>query len=157
MKLITLISTALLLPTGLMLSVSAQAHIGGHKLDEAQCSAVWAKASPGGKAEAISVDQAQPYVVNVGALDEDGDGSVTLEDFKLACADGLMSDQAVTESEECSDVHFTQMNNMIAMMTDATKKKVAMTHLELSKAAMKKGDAVECMIEMIEAHKAMGL
>jgi len=62
-----------------------------------------------------------------------------------------MSDQAV------SDVHFTQMNDMIAMMTDATKKKVAMTHLELSKAAMKKGDAVECMIEMIEAHKAMGL
>jgi hypothetical protein len=49
------------------------------------------------------------------------------------------------------------MNDMIAMMTDATKKKVAMTHLELSKAAMKKGDAVECMIEMIEAHKAMGL
>ena len=62
-----------------------------------------------------------------------------------------MSDQAV------SDVHFTQMNNMIAMMTDATKKKVAMTHLELSNAAMKKGDAVECMTEMIEAHKAMGL
>ena len=46
---------------------------------------------------------------------------------------------------------------MIAMMTDATKKKVAMTHLELSNAAMKKGDAVECMTEMIEAHKAMGL
>ena len=109
MKLITLISAALLLPAGLMLSVSAQAHIGGHKLDEAQCSAVWAKASPGGKAEAISVDQAQRYVVNVGALDEDGDGSVTFEDFKLACADGLMSDQAVTESEECSDVHFTQI------------------------------------------------
>jgi phosphoribosyl 1,2-cyclic phosphodiesterase len=68
-----------------------------------------------------------------------------------------MSDQAVTESEECSDVHFTQMNDMIAMMADATKKKVAMTHLELSNAAMKKGDAVECMTEMIEAHKAMGL
>jgi hypothetical protein len=68
MKLITLISNTLLLPAGLMLSVSAQAHSGGHKLNEAQCSAVWAKASSGGKAEAISVDQAQPYAVNVGAL-----------------------------------------------------------------------------------------
>ena len=57
MKLITVISTTLLLPAGLMLSVSAQAHTGGHKLNEAQCSAVWAKASSGGKAEAISVDQ----------------------------------------------------------------------------------------------------
>ena len=32
-----------------------------------------------------------------------------------------------------------------------------MTHLELSKAAMKKGDTAQCMKEMIEAHKAMGL
>jgi len=91
-----------------------------------------------------------------GALDEDGDGIVTFEDFKLACADGLMTDQAVTDSEECTDTHFAQMTDMIAMMTDAAERNEAMTHLELAEAAIKKGDVVHCMKEMAEAHKAMG-
>jgi hypothetical protein len=154
MDLIKLVSTPLLL-AGLVLSVSVDAHVGGHKISEAECAVAWAMASGG--AEAIGVDQAQAYVVNVGLLDEDGDGSVTYEDFKQACADGLMTDQAVTDSEECTDTHFTQMQDMIAMMTDATKKNEAMAHLELSKAAMKKGDTAECIKHMLEAHKDMGM
>jgi len=46
---------------------------------------------------------------------------------------------------------------MIAKMTDATKQKEATTALDMSKAAMKKGDKAECMKHMDEAHKAMGL
>jgi hypothetical protein len=50
-----------------------------------------------------------------------------------------------------------QMDDMIAKMTDATKKKEATTALDMSKAAMKKGDKAGCMKHMNEAHKAMGL
>ncbi len=57
----------------------------------------------------------------------------------------------------CNDAHMKQMDEMIAKMTDATKKKEATTHLDMSKAAMKKGDTAECMKHMEEAHKAMGM
>jgi hypothetical protein len=46
-----------------MLSVRVEAHVGGHKISETECAVAWAMASGG--AEAISVDQAQAYVVNV--------------------------------------------------------------------------------------------
>jgi len=57
----------------------------------------------------------------------------------------------------CNEAHMKQMDEMLAKMTDATKKKEAMTALDMSKAAMKKGDKAECMKHMDEAHKAMGL
>ena len=57
----------------------------------------------------------------------------------------------------CNDAHMKQMDDMIAKMTDATKKKEATTALDMSKAAMKKGDTAECMKHMEEAHKAMGM
>ena len=57
----------------------------------------------------------------------------------------------------CNEAHMKQMDDMIAKMTDATKKKEAMTALDMSKAAMKKGDTATCMKHMDEAHKAMGL
>jgi hypothetical protein len=57
----------------------------------------------------------------------------------------------------CNDAHMKQMDDMIAKMTDAAKQKEATTHLDMSKAAMKKGDTAECMKHMEEAHKAMGL
>ena len=50
-----------------------------------------------------------------------------------------------------------QMDDMIAKMTDAAKKTEATTYLDMSKAAMKKGDTAECMKHMEEAHKAMGM
>jgi hypothetical protein len=54
----------------------------------------------------------------------------------------------------CDDAHMKQMDDMIAKMTDAAKKKEATTALDLSKAAMKKGDTAGCMKHMEEAHKA---
>jgi hypothetical protein len=57
----------------------------------------------------------------------------------------------------CTDAHMKQMDDMIAKMNDAAKKKEATTALDMSKAAMKKGDKAGCMQHMNEAHKAMGL
>ena len=57
----------------------------------------------------------------------------------------------------CNDAHMKQMDEMIAKMTDAFKKKEATMHLDMSKAEMKKGNTAECMKHMDEAHKAMGL
>jgi hypothetical protein len=59
-------------------------------------------------------------------------------------------------SKECTDEHMKQMDDMIAKMTNAAKKE-ATSHLDMSKAAMKKGDTAGCMKHMEEAHKAMGL
>ena len=56
----------------------------------------------------------------------------------------------------CNDAHM-KMDGMIAKMKDATKQKEAAAHLDMSKAAMKKGDTAECMKHMEEAHKAMGM
>jgi hypothetical protein len=64
---------------------------------------------------------------------------------------------AYAAQDLCNDAHMKQMDNMIAKMTDATKQKEAATHLDMSKAAMKKGDTAECMKHMEETHKAMGL
>ncbi len=57
----------------------------------------------------------------------------------------------------CNDAHMKQMDDMIAKMTDAAKKKEATMHLDMSKAEMKKGDMAACMKHMNEAHKAMGM
>jgi hypothetical protein len=57
----------------------------------------------------------------------------------------------------CNDAHMKQMDDMIAKMTDAAMQKQAMAALDMSKAAMKKGDTAECMKHMEEAHKAMGM
>ena len=57
----------------------------------------------------------------------------------------------------CNDAHMKQMDDMIAKMTDAAKKKEATAALDMSKAAMKMGDKAECMKHMNDAHKAMGL
>jgi hypothetical protein len=60
-------------------------------------------------------------------------------------------------SKECTDEHMTQMDEMVAKMTDAAKQKEAKAALDKSKAGMKAGNDAECMKYMNEAHKAMGL
>jgi hypothetical protein len=155
MKSTILATTALWFGAGLMLSAGAQAHIGGHALDESQCRAAWAMASPNGAA--IGQNEAELYVVNFIYVDDDGDGQLSPEEFKAACANGLMSDAAVTMSEECTDAHIVQMNDMIDMIPDAAKKSDAMAQLEMSKAALKNGDITECAKHMVEAHKDMGM
>ena len=64
---------------------------------------------------------------------------------------------AQDNKEWCTDAHMKQMDEMIAKMTDAAKQKEAMTHLDMSKAEMKKGDMDACMKHMNEAHQAMGM
>jgi hypothetical protein len=64
---------------------------------------------------------------------------------------------AYAAQDLCNEAHMKQMDDMIAKMTDATKKKEATTALDMSKAAMKKGDTAGCMKHMDEAHKAMGM
>jgi hypothetical protein len=77
----------------------------------------------------------------------------------LAAVFALMVFLAACASAQdlCTDAHMKQMDHMIAKMTDAAKKKEATTALDMSKAAMKKGDKAGCMQHMNEAHKAMGL
>ena len=54
----------------------------------------------------------------------------------------------------CNDAHMKQMDDMIAKMTDTAKMKEATTALDMSKAAMKKGDTTGCMKHMEEVHTA---
>jgi hypothetical protein len=69
----------------------------------------------------------------------------------------LMAFSPAYAQDLCNDGHMKQMDAMIAKMTDSTKKAEATAALDMSKAAMKKGDTAECMKHMQEAHKAMGL
>ena len=69
----------------------------------------------------------------------------------------VMSLSPAYAAGECTEAHMRQMDGMIAKMTDATKKKEATTHLDMSKAEMRKGDEAGCMKHMNEAHKAMGM
>lgn len=64
---------------------------------------------------------------------------------------------AYAGTDQCTDAHMKQMDQMIAEMTDEAKKKEATMHLDMSKAAMKAGDMDGCMKHMDEAHEAMGL
>ena len=52
----------------------------------------------------------------------------------------VMSLSPAYAAGEWTEAHMRQMDGMIAKMTDAAKKKEAMMHLDMSKAAMKKGD-----------------
>jgi hypothetical protein len=74
-----------------------------------------------------------------------------------ACLATVVLWSAYAAQDLCTDAHMKQMDDMIAKMTDATKKKEATAALDMSKAAMKKGDTAGCMKHMDEAHKAMGM
>jgi hypothetical protein len=80
--------TVLFLSVEFILVGNAQAHIQGYKLDDAKCNAAWAAAGP--KDNTISYGQAASYVVDANIVDMEGDGSISFEEFKTACADGLM-------------------------------------------------------------------
>lgn len=74
-----------------------------------------------------------------------------------ACLAMLALSPAYAAKDLCTDAHMQQMDDMIAKMTDAEKKKEATTALDQSKAAMKEGNTEECMKHMEHAHHAMGL
>ena len=75
----------------------------------------------------------------------------------IAFLAGMALSPAYAAQDVCNDAHMKKMDDMIAKMTDAGKKKEATAVLDMSKAAMKKGDTAGCMKHMEEAHKAMGL
>ena len=77
--------------------------------------------------------------------------------FAMAFLAALALTPAYAAEDLCTDAHMKQMDEMVAKMTDAAKKKEAMMHLDMSKAEMKKGDKAACMKHMEEAHKAMGM
>ena len=74
-----------------------------------------------------------------------------------ACLALLAVSTAHAGQHLCTDAHMTQMDNMIAKMSDADKQKEATAALDQSKAAMKAGNNAECMKYLMDAHKAMGL
>ena len=77
--------------------------------------------------------------------------------FVAAVLTTMAFSPAFAAQDLCNDAHMKQMDDMIAKMTDAAKKKEATMHLDMSKAEMKKGNTAGCMEHMNEAHKAMGM
>ena len=55
-------------------------------LDDAQCQSVWKLASPNG--EALSGEQAVPYIVNFQMVDTDKDAKISAAEFKAGCGKG---------------------------------------------------------------------
>jgi hypothetical protein len=101
MKWSALASRVVFLGGALLLITSAEAHLHGHSLDDAQCSAAWAKASPDGKP--VSSDRVEPYVMDFNIIDEqgDGDGLISFEEFKSACfGDNMRSPDEVARAME---------------------------------------------------------
>jgi hypothetical protein len=84
----------------LLLITPAEAHIEGHALDDAQCSAAWAKASPDGKP--VSFVRVEPYLEHSELIDEqgDGDGWISFDEFKWACAGWMRSPDEVARAME---------------------------------------------------------
>ena len=80
-----------------------------------------------------------------------------LQILALSTFVAIISLSPVYAAGECTDAHMKQMDDMIAKMSDAAKKKEATMHLDMSKAEMKKGNEAGCMEHMNAAHKAMGM
>ena len=68
-----------------------------------------------------------------------------------------ISTSAQDKKDWCTDAHMKQMDQSLAKMTDATKKKEASMHLKESKAAMAKSDTAGCIKHMELVHKTMGM
>jgi hypothetical protein len=143
------------LGAAVMSGPGAQANIGGLTLDETQCSAAWAMASPHG--DPLNENQAARYVINFIYVHDDSDGNLTESEFKAACHNGLMTRKAVTMTTECTDTHIALMGQLIPMIPDETRRDEATSHLDLSKTALTKGDTPECLKQMGEVHRAMGM
>ena len=74
-----------------------------------------------------------------------------------ACLVAIAYSPTFAADDMCTDAHMKQMDDMVAKMTDATKKKEATMHLDMSKDELKKGNKEGCMKHMTEAHSAMGM
>ena len=88
---IALVSIVLLLGASSALAQGANNMTSGRPsavLTDDQCNSIWQMASPHG--DALSKDQAVPYIVNFQIADVDGDGTISADEFKAACGKGLV-------------------------------------------------------------------
>jgi hypothetical protein len=67
----------------------------GAQLSQADCLAVWSKADAAGKGS-LDATQAQAYVTDFTAADENGDGALSQIEFQNGCSKGLVADSAMS-------------------------------------------------------------
>ena len=72
---------------------------GGTELSQAECLAVWSKADATGQGT-LDTSQAQAYVSDFAAADENGDGALSQIEFQNGCAKGLVSDSSMSGAGE---------------------------------------------------------
>ena len=65
------------------------------KLSKADCQGIWSTADSSG-AGSLTSAQAQPFVTNFKAVDANGDGKVSSEEFMAGCQKGLAHDSATS-------------------------------------------------------------
>ncbi|MGH9551042.1 MAG: hypothetical protein ACRD3W_16790 [Terriglobales bacterium] len=88
---VTIASVALLLSASAVFAQGANNMTSGRPsavLNDQQCQSIWQMASPHG--DALSKDQAVPFIVNFQIADVDGDGTISADEFKGACGKGLV-------------------------------------------------------------------
>lgn len=73
----------------------------------------------------------------------------------IAISPAFAQETADKSKDWCTDAHMKEMDTKVSAITDATKKKAVQTHLDMSKAAFKKGDMKGCVEHMEQAHDAM--
>ena len=90
MKIAILISIAVVLGAGTALAQGNNMTSGRPSavLNDQQCQSIWQMASPHG--DALSKDQAVPFIVNFQIADVDGDGKISADEFKQACGKGVV-------------------------------------------------------------------
>ena len=84
-------SIALLLSAGAVFAQGTNNMTSGRPsavLNDQQCQSIWQMASPQG--DALSKDQAVPFIVNFQIADVDGDGKISADEFKQACGKGMV-------------------------------------------------------------------
>jgi hypothetical protein len=96
MKLATLTGFVLLLTAGYAAAQSAQttkpsAQTTQPSAQTIKCAGVWTKAVP--KGDTLAEKDAAPYIVDFNLADSDHDGTISLDEFKAACAKGLIKTQ----------------------------------------------------------------
>jgi hypothetical protein len=86
---------AALLATGGFAYAQATPEAGDAQLSQAECLAVWSKADAAGQG-ALDPSQAQAYVTDFAAADENGDGALSQIEFQSGCDKGLVSDSSMS-------------------------------------------------------------